>query len=344
MEFSVASLTRFVADALEMQGVPSADAQLTARSLVQADQRGIHSHGLLRLPLYVDALRRGGINPRPRVSIVRDSGATALLDADAGLGQVAMQAAVDLAIERAATHGVCVVAVEHSSHFGAGAFWTDQLVARGMVGILTSSTGPTVAVHGGARKVLGTNPLTIAAPSGGDLPLTVDMATSAGAFGKVIAARQSGTPIPEGWAVSADGRPTTDPHEAAAGSLLAFGGHKGSGLAVLLEALAVSLGDATFAYETQDIWDNPASRMNNGHLLIAIDTAAFIGRERSEEKVRGLQEAIGSSGDGVLLPGQIEHENAERWATQVPLSDSTAAALDRLATELRLASPTRGDA
>ncbi len=227
MNFSVDSLLRLAADALASQTVPAPDAELTARSLVQADQRGIHSHGLLRLPLYVDALRQGGINPRPAVTVVRDSRATALLNADAGLGQVAMQAAVDLAVERATQHGVCAVAVEHSSHFGAGAFWTDQLVARGMVGILTSSTGPTVAVHGGARKVLGTNPLTIAAPSGRDLPLTVDMATSAGAFGKVIAARQSGTPIPEGWAVAPDGRPTTDPDEAAAGSLLAFGGTRG---------------------------------------------------------------------------------------------------------------------
>jgi L-2-hydroxycarboxylate dehydrogenase (NAD+) len=343
MNFSVASLARFAADALELQGVPAADAQLTARSLVQADQRGIHSHGLLRLPLYVDALRQGGINPRPQLAIERDSGPTALLDADAGLGQVAMQAAVDLAIERAGRHGVCVVSVERSSHYGAGAFWTDQLVAHGMVGLLTSSTGPTVAVHGGARKVLGTNPLTIAAPTGRDLPLTVDMATSAGAFGKIIAARQAGTPIPEGWAVSPDGRPTTDPHEAAAGSLIAFGGHKGSGLAVLLEALAVGLGEATFAYETQDIWDNPASRMNNGHLLIAIDTAAFIGREATEAKVRGLQDAIGASGDDVVLPGQTEHENEKRWAADVPLSESTAAALVRLADDLRLPAPPAAD-
>jgi L-2-hydroxycarboxylate dehydrogenase (NAD+) len=165
------------------------------------------------------------------------------------------------------------------------------------------------------------------------------MATSAGAFGKVIAAKQSGARIPDGWAVSADGIPTNDPHEASAGSLLAFGGHKGSGLAVLLEALAVSLGGATFAHETQDIWDNPASRMNNGHLLIAIDTAAFAGREATEAKVRGLRDAVAASGSEVLLPGQIEQENQDRWAAEVPLSASTADALSRLAAELGLPAP-----
>ncbi|WP_186372617.1 Ldh family oxidoreductase [Brevibacterium casei] len=339
MRLSVDSLRTFGAAALASCGVPDTDAALTARSLVQADQRGIASHGLLRLPLYVRALESGGIASRPELAFVRDTGATAVLDGGSGLGQVVMQTAVDWSLDRTRMHGVSAIAVENSSHYGAGAFWTDQLAAAGLFAVLTSTTGPTVAVHGGSAKVIGTNPLTMTAPSAGENPMTLDMATSAGAFGKVIAARKAGRPIPAGWAVDAEGRETTDADAAAAGSLLAFGGHKGSGLAVLLEAFAGGLSSATFAYETQDIWDNPASKMNNGHLLIALDAAAFNGRTTAEAKVSALGNAIGASGDGVRLPGQIEYANEERSADALDLEDSTAEALLRVADDLGLPRP-----
>lgn len=339
MRFRVDSLTDFAASALSACGVPGADAALTARSLVQADQRGIHSHGLLRLPLYVSALTAGGIAAQPQVAFVRDNGASAVLDGGSGLGQVVMQTAVDWTLERAPEYGVSCVAVENSSHYGAGAFWTDQLAARGIFSLLTSTTGPTVAVHGGSAKVIGTNPLTLAAPTADGEPLTVDMATSAGAFGKVIAARNAGRDIPAGWAVDAEGRPTTDPAAAAEGALVPFGGHKGSGLAVLLEALSGALTGATFAHETQDIWDNPASAMNNGHLLIALDAAAFNGRETAEAKVSALGAAIRDSGAGVRLPGEIEHETEAAQAESLDLDESTAAALTALADRLGLTRP-----
>lgn len=339
MRFSVDSLRAFAAAALSSCGVPAADAALTARSLVQADQRGIASHGLLRLPLYVRALESGGIAATPDITLVRDSGATAVLDGGSGLGQVVMQTAVDWTLERARRHGVSAIAVENSSHYGAGAFWTDQLAAEGLFAVLTSTTGPTVAVHGGSGKVIGTNPLTMTAPSAGEDPMTLDMATSAGAFGKVIAARNAGRPIPAGWAVDVDGNETTDAEAAAAGSLLAFGGHKGSGLAVLLEAFAGGLTSATFAYETQDIWDNPASEMNNGHLLIALDSAAFNGRGDAEAKVSALGSAIRDSGDGVRLPGEIEYAAQQRSAEALDLEDSTAEALLALADGLELPRP-----
>ena len=338
-EFSVDSLREFALAALAASGVPEDDAALTAYSLVQADQRGIASHGLLRLPLYVRALETGGIASVPEIALVRDGGATAVLDGGSGLGQVVMQVAVDWALERTREHGVSAIAVENSSHYGAGAFWTDQLAAAGLFAFLTSTTGPTVAVHGGSEKVIGTNPLTLTAPSTEGTPLTVDMATSAGAFGKVIAARNAGRPIPAGWAVDREGRETTDAEAAAAGSLLAFGGHKGSGLAVLLEAFAGGLTSATFAHETQDIWDNPASEMNNGHMLIAIDSAACDGRRAAGAKVSALGGAIRGSGENVRLPGEIEHETEAGNAVTLDLDDSTAEALLALAARLDLEPP-----
>lgn len=332
-------LVRFAADALAARGVPTADATLTARSLVQADQRGIYSHGLLRLPLYCEALRLGGINPEPRLRFGKDQGSVAVLDADAALGQVAMQAAVDRVVDVGRAQGIAAVAVHNSSHYGAGAFWSDQLAAAGFLSVITSSTGPVVAPHGGTSKVLGTNPLTLGAPSNSGWPLTADLATSNGAYGKVIAAKNEGTQLPEGWAVDAAGNPTTDPIEAEKGSMIPFGGHKGSAVAVLLEAFAASLTDATFAFETVDIWSNPASRMNNGHLVIGLDTAAFAGSEHTASRVATLQDRVRSSGPGgrtIDAPGDPERRRQAEATDAVPLPSSTVSQLATLADELSL--------
>lgn len=327
------------AQTLEQAGTPPEDARLTALSLVVADQRGIYSHGLLRLPLYISAIRNGGINARPRLTWRREYEAIAVLDADAGLGQVAMQAAVERVKDRAARYGVAAVAVEKSSHYGAGAFWSDQLVEVGMIGFVTSTTGPTVAPFGGSQPMLGTNPLTISLPSSSDSPLTADMATSAGAYGKVLAARNEGLDIPEGWAIDAGGLPTRDPAAAIAGSLLAFGGHKGSALAVLLEGLAASLGTSHFAHQTEDIWSNPSSQMNTGHFILGIDTSCFTGRRHTEDRVAELQEAVRNAGrDGarILAPGDIEYGNHEANSSAIALSESTVDQLNALYTECGL--------
>ena len=337
--FSVEDLVHLSTGVLTACAVPQEDALVTSRSLVTADQRGIHSHGLLRLPLYVAALRAGGINPKPSLEWVREEGSVGVLDADAALGQVAMQAAVERVIERGTRNGIAAVAVHNSSHYGAGAFWSDQLAQAGFLSMITSTTGPVVAPHGGSEKVLGTNPLTLGAPSAGTWPLTADLATSNGAYGKVIAARNEGKQLPDGWAVDTQGRPTTDPVAAAEGSMIAFGGHKGSAVAVLLEAFAASLTNATFAFDTVDIWNNPASLMNNGHLVIGISTAAFIGREHTEEKVRQLQDRVRRSGPAdapALAPGDPERLREQERQAVLPLAASTAGQLAGLAEELGL--------
>ncbi|MGJ9403900.1 Ldh family oxidoreductase [Arthrobacter sp. KK5.5] len=345
--YPTADLIRFASEVLQRVDVPARDADLTATSLVEADVRGVSSHGLLRLSLYVAAIEQGGINPHPRIRMVGDTGSAALLDADGALGQVAMQAAVDYAISNTTDRGLSAVAVQGSSHYGAGAFWTDQLAAEGMVAILTSTTGPIVAPYGGIEKIFGTNPLTIAAPSSDTHPLTADLATSTGAYGKIIAARNEGTPIPEGWAVGPDGEPTTDPNAAMAGALIPFGGHKGSAVSALLEAVSASLGTGTYAHETEDIWSNPASRMNTGHLLIALDTGAFAGRKHTEGRVAQLQERIrsaGAHGAEVLAPGDPEHLRAEGNRHDVALAASTSGLLDALAERLGARAPGRSAA
>lgn len=333
-------ITRAAADTLRATGVPAADAELVADALVSADRRGIYSHGLLRLPLYVAALEAGGMNPTPRLRWRVEHGAVAVLQADSAMGQVSMAAAVDRAAALAEEFGIGMVAVEGSTHYGAGNYWSDRLTSRGLIGIVTSTTGPVVAPYGGAISVIGTNPLTIGAPSAAGHALTADLATSAGAYGKVLAARNAGAFIPEGWAVDPHGRPTTDPAEAIAGSLVAFGGHKGSAIAVLLEALSASLTDANYAAETVDIWSTPSSVMNTGHTVIAIDPNAFLGRDHTAARVATLQDRVRGSGHGALAPGDPEADKAQGAAESIPLAAVTVAALDELWRRLGVTAPT----
>ena len=159
--YSTVEITRASADALRAVGVPTDDADLVADALVSADRRGIYSHGLLRLPLYVNALVAGGMNPTPQLRWRVEHGAVAVLQADSAMGQVSMAAAVDRAAILAKSFGIGMVAVEGSTHYGAGNYWSDRLTARGLIGIVTSTTGPVVAPFGGSTSVIGTNPLTI---------------------------------------------------------------------------------------------------------------------------------------------------------------------------------------
>lgn len=338
-----ATLTSAAAAALEAAGVPEGDARLVAETLVAADRRGIYSHGLIRLPLYVAALEAGGMNATPTLSWRHGEGATAVLDADSALGQVAMKAATTRAIKLARTYGVAAVTVQNSTHYGAGNYWSDLLTQAGLVGITTSTTGPVVAPFGGSSSVLGTNPLTIGFPSNGEHALTADMATSAGAYGKVLAAQRAGEELPEGWAVGPDGEPTTDPSTAIAGTLLPFGGHKGSALSVLLEALSASLSRANYAFETVDIWSTPSARMNAGHLVLALDPEHFDGRAHTGDRVRTLQERVrASSPEGALAPGDPEMARYHVSADRVEIAESTATALDGLFERLNIARPQAG--
>jgi len=337
--FPLDAIITAAAAALESVGVPHGDADLVADALVIADRRGIYSHGLIRLPLYVAALEAGGMNAAPALTWRRQSGATAVLDADGALGQVAMKAAVDRVIELASTYGVGTVAVQNSTHYGAGSYWSDLLTAAGLAGIVTSTTGPTVAPYGGRSATLGTNPLTIAFPSDGEHPLTADMATSAGAYGKVLAAKNAGERLPDGWAIGPDGTATTDPATAMSGALLAFGGHKGSAVSVLLEALSASLTGANYASETVDIWSNPSSRMNAGHLVIAIDPEHFTGLDHTRGRIRNLQDRVRGAGTGTLAPGDPEMAHLRAGDSSIDIAESTALDLDALFDRLGVRSP-----
>lgn len=334
---NTAELVTLTTDILVRSGVPRQNATVIAESLVSADARRIHSHGLLRLPLYVEAVEGGGINADPPMEWVRQTGSTAVLDAGSGFGQVAMGLAVDKATELADEFGVAVVAVRNSTHYGAGAFWTDQLAHRGLVSILVSTTGLSVAPFASAEQFIGTNPLSISFPTGAD-PITADLATSAGAYGKIVQAAGAGTEIPPGWAIDESGHPTTDASAALAGSLLPFGGAKGSAIAVLVELLAGAAAGGRFAHETVDIWADRSSNMGTGALLLVFDPVLLQGSDepldraaRFREDLRNLRPANGF--EAVRAPGDIEATAAAAARETVALPDHVAAGLDALAAQ-----------
>lgn len=329
---------------LRSVGVPDLDAGVIADSLVEADRRGTHSHGVMRLPLYVQAVRTGGIDPAANMEWIRSQGATAVLDAGTGFGQVAMVHALEKARELVSAHATAVIAVRGSSHYGAGAYWTSQLSRDGLVAFLISTTGASVTPFGGTEKILGTNPLTISFPTGGEEPVVLDMASSNGAYGRIVEASNERVQIPAGWAVDSNGLPTTDPAAALSGALLPFGGHKGSGLSVLLELLAGPLAGGKLASETTDMWADPAVPMDTGHLLWVVDPVGLQGNERPVQRAakfqNRLRQTVPAAGSReVLSPGDVEHRNARAHTELMPLPASTLDALTALAEEFGTLDP-----
>ncbi|SDU12755.1 Ldh family oxidoreductase [Jiangella alkaliphila] len=337
-----ADLTAFTTAVLRAAGCSATEAARVASCLVEADARGLPSHGLLRLPLYVSSVDAGGIVPDAPMTWAHEHGATATLDAGFGFGHTAIELAIERAGELAGRYGCAVVGVRRSTHFGMAAPWVERLAARGIVTFVLSNTGPSMAPYGSAEPLLGTNPISIGFPVDGRPPVVLDMATSAGAFGRIVAAAKNGDDIPAGWALDAAGAPTTDPEAALKGVLLPFGEHKGSGLAIAIELLAAALPGALLSHQITDIWVDPGSRMGTGHLVIAIQPGSLTGTGVYTERAVELTDRVASSTlaaghPAVRLPGDVErHQSEAAHAGGVALAESTTEDLDRLAIRFAL--------
>lgn len=333
-------LAEFVRELLLRLDLPADDAALVARAVVRADLEGVETHGVARLPNYVERLRRGLVKPRPQMLWVRRSGAVALLDADNGMGQVAAARAMAEAIALAREYGTGWVGVRRSNHFGIGSFYVQMAIRAGLVGLAFSNTPPAMAPWGGRQPFLGTNPVAIGIPAGEEPPIVVDFATSAVARGQILKAAREGNPTPPDWAVDAERKPTSDPRAALAGSLLPLGGAKGYALALAVEVLCGVIPGAGVGPAIPSFFDNRERPSDVGHLLVAVNVEAF--KDRSEyaarvdrliRDLRAVPPAAGSA--GVRVPGHRRYETAARRQVQgIDLPRSLAAELDRLAREL----------
>lgn len=344
---SAQRLQEYCTAVLAAAGLPAGDAAVVATSLVDANLRGVHSHGVSRIPIYVERLRRGLVNTDPQVAVLRETGGALVVDGDNGMGQVVLQRSLELAQHRVPEHRTVSVAVRNSTHYGSGAFFAKQAAASGAAMFLYGNAPATMAAFGGKERFLGTNPYTFAVPAGGRGTLVLDMATSVVARGKIISAAQAGEPIPEGWAVDADGAPTTDADAALAGSVLPFGGPKGYGIAVMVEVMAAMFSGADSGPEIGDLYDDLDRPQGVGAFFTLHDIEAFVPPEQFARRMERLYDALKDSGpaDGeVLLPGEVEERTARRQAAEgIAVPAAVAAQLENLHPEPEtLESPAEG--
>jgi LDH2 family malate/lactate/ureidoglycolate dehydrogenase len=302
-------LQEFCVRAFRAAGLNAADAELVSRNLLEAELRGIGSHGVLRLSTYLRKLKEGGFNLEPKVRVLRERAGTALLDGDNGMGAVIGEKAMRLCIEKARAAGIAAVSVRNTNHYGYAAFYGRMAVEAGMIGITCCNTPAKVAVYGGADAVLGTNPICVAVPA--SEPFIFDGATSVVARGKIMYYSLAGLPIPAHWACDADGRPTTDAKAALKGVQLPFGEYKGSGIAVVVEILSAALSGARFSHAVGELFSDFEKPQGLGFFFSALDVSAFAdpavfraGMDELMDKLRSSRLAEGH--DEIVMPGELE--------------------------------------
>jgi LDH2 family malate/lactate/ureidoglycolate dehydrogenase len=344
-------LADFIVSVLEALKMSPKNARLTADLMVRTDLRGVDSHGIGMLPKYVEWTRAGFVHPWADPVVARDDLATALVDAQKGLGHPASAMSMELAISKAATYGMGIVAVRNSNHFGACANYSMMALARGMIGLaFTNSPFVAMVPTFGRKPMMGTNPISVAAPAGRREPYVLDMATTTVAVGKLHVASRWNKPVPEGWGLDEHAGPTTDPRKVLASRLLTplggsreLGSHKGYGLGVLVDILSGVLGGAVYG----DVLDRKGLRgqqlTNTGHCFAAIDIKRF---RPVEEFAADMDDMLGAlqdmpTADGherVYTAGQPEAETERhRRATGIPVAPALARQCNEVATSLGVA-------
>lgn len=294
-------------------GMRPQDAAIVADNLVGSDCRGLFSHGLMRTRAYVKRLQTGSTDPIVTPEVVDRFGATAIVDGRNAMGQVVGEFAVEQAIEQAREHGVGVVGVRGSNHFGTCEYYAMKASAAHMIGIVaTVSSHNIMAPFGGAEGLIGNNPVGIAIPTRNAPPLVLDLAMSVAAGGKIRLAAETGGSIPEDWALDATGRPTTDPLAALEGTARPLAGYKGYGLAFIVAMLSAVLPGAAFGRDVTDLYRDFTRAQNVGHFVQAIDVGRFGDVEAFEERVDAAIELMHSAKrtagvDHILVPGEREH-------------------------------------
>jgi LDH2 family malate/lactate/ureidoglycolate dehydrogenase len=321
-------LVDFAAAVYSKIGVPDDDARLLADTLVQADLWGHQSHGVLRLSWYAQRIESGVMTAKSAPNFVVDAGALAVVDGRDGVGQVLTAMAAREAARRAKTHGVGVVAMRNSNHFGTAMYYTLMAAREGCVAFLSTNASPAMAPWGGRKKTVGTNPWSIAAPAGRHAPMVLDIANTGVARGKIYLAKQKGLPIPLGWALNALGEPTTDPAEGIDGIILPMADHKGYAIAMMMDVLSGVLTGSGFGNAVNGPYQFD-KRSGCGQLMIALDITAFQPRKefdaRMEELIQQTKEVPLAKGfDEILYPGELEaRRDLENRKRGIALPDDT---------------------
>jgi LDH2 family malate/lactate/ureidoglycolate dehydrogenase len=340
------NLHAFCAACFEKVGLSKEAAQLTAHNLLFANLRGVDSHGVIRLKIYLDRLRAGGFKADANPQIVSEHDSTAIIDAGHGVGQIAATMAMKLAISKAEKTGMAAVTVKNSNHFGASAFYAMQAIDHAMIGFAATNAGPTMAPTGGREGRLGNNAFAVAVPARRFPPIVLDMATGTVAWGKIFLAQQEKRSIPTTWALDKNGVPTDDPNTAAhQGLIQPFGGYKGYGLSLLLDILTGVVSGGAFSSQVRTLYQQVDTPAEIAHTCAALRIAAFMPLEDFQQRIDEIIEQMHSCPtapgvERIFVPGEIEHETERRRSIAgIPLNRDLAEELRRLGAELKVNSP-----
>ncbi|MDR3592022.1 MAG: Ldh family oxidoreductase [Negativicutes bacterium] len=313
-------LQELVCRLLGKVGVPEKDAATVAEVMVNADLKGVESHGVRWLDIYLKRIMAGCVKPVTDSKVIREKAGFLLLDAGSGLGQVAMSKAIQMGIAKAKNAGICVAAVCNSNHFGAAGYYTELATKANMAAMVMTNSTPLMAPWGGVTPSIGTNPISFGFPAKGE-PVILDMATSASARGKVFIAAQKGTKLPDGVALNKAGEPTTDAKEALEGILLPAAGPKGYGLSLVIDIMAGIMTGSNFGQNITSLYGDLEHTQDIGHFALIINIDDFLPlddylakMQRSRDELTGSKLAKGFS--RIFLPGEIEANLAKQRKEQ----------------------------
>jgi len=296
------------------------------------------------LAIYIKRMRAGLIDPKGTPRVERDTPSVVVIDGCNALGQVCGLFAAEKVIEKARSSGVAAATVKRSQHFGAASYYGERIAKEGMIGIVFTNAEPAMPPWGGKEAFFGTNPISLVAPTGKGFPVRIDLATSVAARGRIIAAEKKGEAIPEGWAIDAEGNPTTDAREALAGAVLTMAGHKGYALALLVEVLCGVLSGAAVGRETGSMYKDLDRSQDIGHFLAALSIEHFLPRAEFLARMDAMIDALKSSprrpdAQEILVPGELEHRGRLRRLSQgIEVGDEVVGELRQLARELAVTS------
>jgi len=333
------SLARFVTGIIRDAGCNEENAATMADCLVQTNLWGIDSHGVIRIPEYLERFRSGAMNAQPDIQSLRSEGGLEILDADNSAGYIAGRAAMSRAIEIARSNAIAGVGIINSNHCGATALYARMAADQGMVGIAMTNVAPNMVMPGANTPITGNNPIAVAIPTFAEFPFALDISLSAVAGGKLLVAARNGEEIPLGWATDKDGKPTTDAQAGFDGYLLPMGAHKGFGLSLMVDILCGVITGGSFQNHLKSMYRYPGDPSNTAHLMMVLNPLVLMDQAQLKSRMHEFfktvkQTPVNEEGGEMLLPGEIEYRTeCERKQSGIPLPQAVYEELVRIGNE-----------
>jgi len=329
---SFEDLKNFCKQAYKKVGVPEDEAEIVADLLVRADLRGIETHGVTRLPIYIERLKKGYVRPLCKMTVIKEKGPIVFMEAHGSMGHIVAYKAMEIAIHKATNYGIGWISVKDSGHFGVAGLFPMMALKKDFIGYIVSNSAPMMAPWGGRERIMGNNPLSYAFPTDQYPPVVLDFSCSVVSSGKLILCRKKGEKIPLGWAFDKDGLPTEDPYEGyeGGGSLAPIGEHKGYGMVIAHEILTAVLTGGKWTQNIKSLYEEEKSGIQGTcHSFMALDPECFLGREEFKKSmdryIESIKESAKAKGvEEILMPGEPEHRTEVRFLKEgVPLAPNT---------------------